>query len=262
MGPLPQPPDLHMPGGAQTFFFFALLLPMLGLGAYAVRLWRREDDPVPVLCVLGGLVCTVFEPIVDVLGLCWYPRHGQMKLFETFGRPIPVPVLFGYAWAMGGMTVVALRLIRRHGVEALFRFYPLLLLVTVPFELIANNTHFYVYYGNQPLRLFEWPVWWAPVNMAVPVVAAVLITRLRPYLTGARVALVAALVVFADGGVNAAVAWPVWSALNAPDLPTPIVQLAGVATIALAFLVVWLVTRPVHARDQLEPMLVKEVVRT
>jgi hypothetical protein len=79
--------------------------------------------------------------------------------------------------------------------------------------------------------------------MAVPIVAAVMITRWRPYLRGVGVLGAAAIIVMADGGVNAATAWPVWTALNAA-VPRGVVQVAGLATIGMAFLLVRLVTLP------------------
>ena len=109
--------------------------------------------------------------------------------------------------------------------------------VSIPFELIANHTGYYVYYGNQPLRILEWPAWWGPVNFAVPIVAAIMIDRFRKHLPGPRMLALAFLLPMADGGVNGATAWPVWSALNSPGLPTAIVQAAGLLTVSLAVLV-------------------------
>jgi len=233
-----------MPQGWQVVYTVLLLVPLVGLAGYCALRYRKERDPVPLLCLAGGAMCVLFEPIVDILGLCWYPRHGQWKLFETLGRPIPVGVLFGYMWAFGGLSAVASVVLRQKGLAALWRLYPLFIAVSVPFELIANHSGFYTYYGNQPLRILEWPAWWGPVNFAVPIVAAVMIDRFRPHLTGPRTVALAFLLPMADGAVNGATAWPVWSALNAPGLPTMIVQAAGALSVGLAVLLVWLVTRP------------------
>jgi hypothetical protein len=233
-----------MPEGWQVFYTVLLLVPLVGLAAYCLHRYLKDRDPVPLVCLAGGAVCVLFEPIVDILGLCWYPRDGQWTLFETFGRPIPVGVLFGYMWAFGGLSAVAYTVLRQKGRRALWRLYPLFIGVSIPFELIANHTGYYVYYGNQPLRIFDWPAWWGPVNFAVPIVAAVLIDRFRPHFSGCRTAGLALLLPMADGAVNGAAAWPVWSALNAPGLPTVVVQLAGALSVALAVLLVWLVTHP------------------
>ena len=244
MGPLLQPPAGAMPEGWQVFYTVFLLVPLLGLGGYFIRLSLRDRDPIPVLCLAGGAVCTLFEPIVDILGLCWYPRDGQWTLFETLGRPIPVGVLFGYMWAFGGLTALAHKVLTEKGTGALWKLYPLFIGVSIPFELVANHTGYYVYYGNQPLRILEWPAWWGPVNFGVPILAALMIARFRPWLSGWRILAVIAFLPIADGAMNAGTAWPVWSALNAPGLPTPVVQAAGVLTVSLAVLLVWLATRP------------------
>ena len=245
MPTLLQPPDLAMPHGWEIFYTLLCMAAAAGALVYAVNLWRSERDLVPVLCVAAGALCVVFEPIIDVLGLCWYPRHGQWRLFETFGRPIPVLCLFGYTWFVGGMTMIVLRLLERRGPDFVWRLYPLLMLVTVPFELLANHSGVYVYYGNQPLRVFEYPVWWAPVNIGMPFVAATVIAIVRERLVGWRALGVVPIVVMAVGAVNGATAWPVWTAVNAPELPTVVVQLAGVLTIALAVSLVRFATHAV-----------------
>ena len=244
MGPLPQPPAGAMPEGWQVVYTVLLAVPLVGLGGWCLLQWRKERDAVPLLCLAGGAMCVLFEPIVDILGLCWYPRHGQWKLFETLGRPIPVGVLFGYMWAFGGLTAVAYITLRRKGPAAVARLYPWFIGLSIPFELIANHTGFYVYYGRQPLRILDWPAWWGPVNFAVPIVAAVMLVRFRPLLTGPRLLAAAFFLPMADGAVNGATAWPVWSALNAPGLSMVVVQAAGVLTVTLAVFLVWLVTRP------------------
>ena len=257
MGPLIQPPAGPMPQGWQVFYTVLLFVPLVGLGGYCVHRFLRDRDAVPLLCLAGGAICVLFEPIVDILGLCWYPREGQWRLFETFGRPIPVGVLFGYMWAFGGLTAVSYTVLRQKGPRALWRLYPVFIGVSIPFELIANHTGYYVYYGNQPLRIFEWPAWWGPVNFAVPIVAAVLIVQFRRHFTGPRTAALALLLPMTDGAVNAAAAWPVWSALNAPGLSTAVVQVAGVATVGLAVLIVWLVTHASPVAAAPDPDLAK-----
>jgi hypothetical protein len=242
-----------MPKGWQTVYTILLLAPLVGLAGYCVRRYLKERDPVPLLCLAGGAMCVLFEPIVDILGLCWYPREGQWKLFETLGRPIPVGVLFGYMWAFGGLTAVAYRVLRQKGLPALGRLYPVFIGLSIPFELIANHTGYYGYYGNQPLRILEWPAWWGPVNFAVPIVAAVMIERFRPHLPGPRIVALAFLLPMADGAVNGATAWPVWSALNSAGLSTAIVQAAGALSVGLAVFLVWLVTRPSTPATQAAP---------
>jgi hypothetical protein len=231
------PFGLHMSPGWQAVYTLVLVVAMFLLGAFAIRLAVREHDPLPIALLVGGALCTVLEPMVDVLGRCWYPQYGQVHLFETFSRPIPVYVLFGYTWFMGGLTIVAYRLLQTKGPGALLRLYPLLILVEAPFELLAVHTQVYVYYGSQPLSLWAWPVWWGFVNTAVPILAAVLFWTFREELRGWRLALVVPALIMVDAGVNAAAGWPVWTVLHASS-PASVRQIAGLATCLLGLLIV------------------------
>jgi hypothetical protein len=243
MGRLPVPPPGTMPHGWEVAFTLACVVMLAIFGAVAVRIWRVERDPVPLLLLGGGALATVWEPVVDVLGLCWYPRQGQIKLFETLGRPIPLLVLFGYAWFVGGVSILTYRRALSHGVRSLIPFYAVVMVFTPPFELVAVHSGVYHYYGAQPLRVAGYPLWWDFVNSAMPVAVAVTVATLRPHLTGWRIVAVLALVPMVDGAVNAAVSWPVWSALNG-GLQIPAGQLTGLATCGLSLLLVWMITRP------------------
>jgi len=231
-----------MPEGWETIYTLACLGMMLGFVVFAVRVWRRERDPIPALCLVGGAVCVFFEPVVDVLGLCWYPRVGQHTLFETFGRPIPVLTVFGYTWFMGGLSALVYRRTLEGGVRAAVVMYPVFMVLYLPFELVAVQTGVYVYYGHQPLRVLDFPAWWAFVNCATPVIAGYVLANVRPLLRGWRVLAVLVIVPLFDGAVQGATAWPVWNAING-DAPGVIVQGAGILTAGLATALVWVVTR-------------------
>ncbi|MGI8662545.1 MAG: hypothetical protein ACR2LQ_04945 [Acidimicrobiales bacterium] len=242
------PPDATMPGGWQAIYTAGILLALLAFGGNALRVWHRTKDPIPLFCILGGAVCTLLEPMVDILGLCWYPRPGQTQLFELMGRPIPMFVLPGYMFFMGGLTVLAIGVVERRGRRALFGLFPLLMLVELPFELVANHTGVYTYYGHQPLRIFDFPVWWLFVNTLVPLTAGLAITGLRPMLRGRRGWLVVALLPMLDAGINAAAGWPTWIVLNS-EVPSFVTQAGGIATCALAVLGLLLLTASTDAPD-------------
>lgn len=230
---VPVPEGAGMPAGWEAVYTVAVLVAFVAMSANALRLWRADRDGLPVLLMAGGALCVVLEPMVDVLGLCWYPRGSGLELFELMGRPIPFLVLPGYTFFMGGLTVIALHTLRTRGASGLLRIYPLMILLELPFEILATQSGVYTYYGQQPLRVFDFPLWWLLVNTMVPVVAAVLIRPLRGWLTGAAALAVIPLLPAVDAGVNAALAWPTWTVLQS-DVPMFVTQLAGVATCGLA----------------------------
>src|SRR5688500_2410696 len=98
---IPQPPQgMEMNRTAQAVFTIGQVIPCLVMAFIAWRIWRKERSPIPALCMVGGAFAMFMEPIVDVLGLVWFPRDGQWVLFETWGRPIPW-FLVVYVWYVG-----------------------------------------------------------------------------------------------------------------------------------------------------------------
>ena len=245
---LPSPPEhLAMSPGWERVYTAAVLVALVGMGANALRLWRAKGDTLPLLLMAGGALCVFLEPLVDVLGLCWYPRGSDLELFELLGRPIPFLVLPGYTFFMGGLTVIALHRLEVVGPRGLLQLYPFMILLELPFEILAVHTEVYVYYGQQPLRILEFPVWWLFVNTMVPVVAAVLLRAMRPWLVGPLALVVIPFLPAVDAGVNAAFAWPTWTVLNS-DVPVVVTQLAGLATCGMAVGALVLLVRALDGR--------------
>ncbi|MBA2279959.1 MAG: hypothetical protein H0W25_01810 [Acidimicrobiia bacterium] len=248
VGSLPQPPEqLTMSLGWERLYTGACLMAFLAMSANAFRLWRAQRDTIPLLLIAGGALCVFLEPMVDVLGLCWYPRGSSFEIFELLGRPIPFLVLPGYTFFMGGLTVIALHRLEVVGPKGLLQLYPVMILLELPFEILAVRTEVYVYYGQQPLRIIDFPVWWLFVNTMVPVIAAVLLRAMRPWLVGPVALIVIPFLPAVDAGVNAALAWPTWTVLNS-DVPTAVTQLAGLLTCGMAVGALVLLVRALEGR--------------
>jgi hypothetical protein len=237
-GPI-APTDMLMPHTWENVFLVLVLIPAVGVFGWAVRNWRRTGDVLPFGVFAGGFACALLEPLVDVLGACWYPRGQQFQVFELMGRPIPLFAVVGYAMMFGGFTVVVMEVLKRRGARSLWYVWWSGIAFTAMFEFFAINTGSYTYYGQAPLRLFGWPTWWGPVNSLVAVAAAVLLLALRPLLRGWHVLLAVPLLTMVDGGVNGAAAWPVYTVYWS-DVPPIVSHLAGLVTWALAALGVWL----------------------
>ena len=184
MTPTPPPIHLHMPHQWESLFIALTAVPTVIALAWAVRAWRRDGDLLPLVMMLGGTVCCLLEPLVDVLGLCWYPRGQEVQAFDLMGRPIPLFVVFGYAMTWGGYALLATETLKRRGPRALWTVWGGGMLVMSLFELYAVHTKTYVYYGHAPLRVLDWPTWWEPVNCLGAVTIAVVVTRVRPHLRG------------------------------------------------------------------------------
>ena len=234
----PQPPQgLHMNSTLQAVFTIGQAVPCLVLAFVAWRMWQKERSPIAALCMVGGALAMFMEPIVDVLGQVWFPRDGQWRLFETWGRPIPWFIVV-YIWFVGGQALISYRQLDR-GARGrdIWKLFGIFFVVDVILETPGLYMNLYTYYGHQPLNFFRLPLWWPAVNAAMPILAGTLIFLLRPYLSGWLILAVIPLIPAADGMANAAAAWPTWSALNT-RLPAAVVWSAGLVTCALAALMI------------------------
>jgi hypothetical protein len=237
--PPPAPDSLVMPHVWETTFMVLVGVPAIIAILWALREWRRTGDPLYVWVLAGGTACAVLEPLVDVLGLCWYPRGAQFDAFELMGRPIPLFPVIGYTMWAGGGAIVAMEVLKRKGPQGLWWVWIGGTAFTSMFEFFAVHTKTYVYYGSQPLRLFDWPTWWGPVNSLTIITIAVVFTALRPLLRGWRALMVIALMPALDGAANGAAAWPAYTT-NWSDVPWLVSQASGLATWGLSALLTWL----------------------
>jgi hypothetical protein len=258
---IPQPP-VHdaMPKTAEWLFTgFLLALTCIAL-VVAVRRIARGDGPLLLYCVIGGAIGALFEPIVDVLGLCYLKEQHAIGTYTYLGRTIPLYLLFAYPWYNGGLAFAYSKLMER-GVtmRMLFALWAATGVADVLEETPGILAHTYLYYGKQPFDIWGFPLWWAFVNPLMPLLAGALIYRLKPRLgPGLGQLGVVLLIPIAGAIANAATATPTWMTLNLTHSSYVWTYLGGFATLGLALFAVWmigcLVARPAE-EVATEPLL-------
>jgi hypothetical protein len=193
--------------------------------------WRRTGNPTGVLLLVGGLACSLNEPLVDLLGHCFFPGDGWIS-HTFFGYPVPVWVVLAYVGFFGGLTWLTVELLRsgtsrrtvRLGVGAV---WVLNLILEMP--LLASGL--YVYYGEQPFSVGGFPVSWLVINSLGSMSAAVVVVRLSGWFVGARRALLV-LVPYVTYLWSWVLAMPNFVALNA-EVPTEVRWLATAVSFLL-----------------------------
>lgn len=240
----PTPPfDAVMPYDAQLWATLIFGVLAAGFWLYALYLLMKTRDITPVLIMCGGTLCVFAEPIVDVLGSCWFPVQGQWTWIETFGRRIPVMVGFAYMLYYGGITLLTVRQFEQgRTVRQIWHWYLLSVLIESTFEPVPIHLGLWMYYGNQPFEVFDFPLWWPPVNAVGAFAAAFLIYKVKPMLKGASMLLIIPLVPSGDLLGNAATAWPVWNALHTTQ-GYGVTTAAGVLTLVLCAVFVHLIAK-------------------
>jgi hypothetical protein len=99
-----------------------------------------------------------------------------------------------------------------------------------------------VYYGNQPLNIWGFPLWAAAVQSIMPMVAGALIYVLRSRVGDSwKLLAVIPLVPMADGLVNAGLDLPMWTTMGR-NMSLGANYVGAALTIGMAALAVWVLT--------------------
>lgn len=185
----PQPPtppyDLPLNTTMQTIATVVLWGGTAILFAYAVVLAKRERSILPVALVLAVAVGSLIEPLYDIsYHLHWLDGGEQWTLFTSFGLPQPVWVMPAYVMVFGMPALLMYRSFAR-GVTLtrVFKLAGLTAFTTAAFEITAINLGLYVYYGESPWRVLNYPLFIAFMEGAQITGFAVLAALLSLYAT-------------------------------------------------------------------------------
>lgn len=225
----------------QIVFIVFVMIPWVIFIAMAVRILIRSGNPVPILFLIGGAITIVWEPIVDVLGMVLFPVENQIIGLRTIvHRPVPMFMWPVYSWFVGGQALVLLRAFQRGTMTrpSLWKHWLGAWGVNIVLETPGILMGVYAYFGPQPFNLWGLPLWWPAVNATTPIAAAFIIFKLFPRLTGARILVIIPLLPMANGITNAAIAWPVWSALHSGH-GLVVTHIAALIALGLATIAVW-----------------------
>ncbi|CDO90173.1 hypothetical protein [Mycobacterium triplex] len=228
----PTPDGTAMPQSAQLVATVAMAALVAGFAGYAAREIVRSRSFTLALLLLGGAISYFNEPIDDVLGLVWHPVAGQWTALDTFAR-VPLWGLGIYIVFFGGMPYLILQSLRR-GVNRrqLWGWVGALAVVDVAVELPVLASGIYRYYGDAPLQVGGFPVYWIVINAVGPLALAVLLMAAGDTFSGWRALYLPFLPMMSDAAGSVAVGWPIFSALNA-HASAPVRWLAAALTIAV-----------------------------
>ncbi|KAF7557127.1 hypothetical protein G7Z17_g936 [Cylindrodendrum hubeiense] len=210
------PAGMMIPYTEQLIFTIATQIPFVIFFGMGIRNLISRGDPKALLFGIGGCLASAYEPIVDVMGFCYFPREGNWVAFEAFGRPIPIFVPATYGWYVGGMgywfwTVLQNPKTTQQEFQLLWlRAFIINLVLEYPPIYLG----IYIYYGYQPLEIGGFPLWFPAVHAASPMVAATVINLIAPHLKGVKNLVIIPASVMAYGMANAGFGAPVWLALS------------------------------------------------
>jgi hypothetical protein len=235
---LPVPTDYYASAAAATYFtvwaggFGLLVLPWI------FKKLIKDKDSIPLLMWIGGLICSLLEPMLDHLGHLWWPSNLPGPAFSGFELPVPllIPPCYVFFISMTGYFAYY-KMSQGLSVARLFTVWTCIAMTDVVMEIPGTFTQAYQYYGDTPFKILGFPLVWGWLNGTSMFLVGFLLWLVAPYLKGRNKLLVALVPVTAMGAAYGIVAWPYFLALNWP-MPVYATWLWTTLSLGLCLLVV------------------------
>jgi hypothetical protein len=212
-------------------FFGATAAAAVGLAFY----WAfTRRDALPVVTCVSAAICSLNEPIFDILGKITYAENNPIA-FTAFGRPIPWFLVVGYiAWVGLFPYVIARWMAAGWSKRRLYLVSALGVLSVVGTEVVNRFVHGWKYYGEPPLQFFGGVAAMASVPLAAGFLLYALAlpaTGLRRIVAGLFIPLLSLPMMFASTG------FPLYIALYG-NFPPAFNYVAVVGLLVLIFVAV------------------------
>jgi hypothetical protein len=188
MPPLIEPSPSDFSAGPFAGWFFTLYA---GLAVVSVAvIWAlyvgfKKSNLLPMLLIGGGFLCSLCEPMLDMLGHLRWANDLPFYVFSNFGIDIPLLIPFCYA-AFLGLEPYFIYLLFKRGVtvKQVMFMYLIAGLSDAVMETPGLLLKVYEYYGVQPFTFLDFPYWWAFINGASFMTIGYFIWWLEPRLKG------------------------------------------------------------------------------
>lgn len=214
---LPSPPPF---GAGQVnawiFFFVAGAGVVFGLVPWLLNAAIRHRNPLPLVLVIAGFMCSLVEPMLDLLGHLRWANDIFGPAFVNFGIDVPYLIPPCYA-AFFGLEVYFTYFMLKKGltVKQFFLIVAVSGLTDAIMETVGLNLNNYEYYGVQPFTLFKFPYWWGVINGTAIFFGGFLLWFLIPRAKGWYRGLIMLAPVTGMMGAYFMCGWPWFLAVNA-----------------------------------------------
>lgn len=233
---LDAPPVTHASANADVMLAVWAGMALAAAGVAVWLAWRNRDA-LPVAACVGALICTLNEPIYDILAKLTYAESPHVA-YSAFGRDIPWTLVVGYVPWVGLMPYVLSRMIAAGATRArLVQMAAGLTASVVLIEIVnAAWLHAWTYYGQSAWRGV---LGGGVIQMAaMPLLCALLYCLLGERLAGARrAALGIVLPPMTLPMVFASTTWPLYVS-NHADVSAGAAWLAAAASVGLCVLTI------------------------
>jgi len=228
---------------AWFFLFWAGLLVVVFALPWAISVLVRRKDWFPLLALGAGLITSLGEPMLDLVGHLRWSENLQGPAFTNFGIDVPLLIPPCYALFMGLEAYWVYTIIQRGvTVKQFFLMFAAIGVSDAIMEHPGVIMGVYEYYGSQPFEFYKFPFYWSFTNGAAIATIGVLFHYVWPILKekGGWAQLgILPLGILGTTMAEFGTGFPVFLAINA-DIPTWLQWVIGSGTLILS--TVWIRT--------------------
>ncbi len=223
-----------------------------GLAVIPWALYRlyKSGDSIPSLMIIGGLIVSVLEPMLDHIGHLWWPTDLPGPAFVGYDLHVPylIPPCYVFFIAMTGYWAY-LKMKQCLDVKGVFVVWFLISMTDLIMEIPGTALGAYTYYGDASFKIFGFPMAWGWLNGTSMFMTGVLLFLVEPYLKGTKRLLISFVPVIAMGASYGMTAWPYFMSLNW-EMPWIATRVLAIFSLLLCILVVRFSAVFVATKDQ------------
>lgn len=248
-------PNVASDFDAWFFLFWAGLLVVVIALPWAIRAAFKQRDYLPLLMLGAGLLTSLGEPMLDLVGHLRWSENLHGPAFTNFGIPVPLLIPPCYALFMGleayWIWSVVQRGINMKGIMLMFAACGL---SDAIMEHPGVMMGVYEYYGQQPLEFYKFPFYWSFTNGAAIFTIAVILHHVWPHIKdrGWMRLWVLPIGIIGTTAGEFGTGFPVFLAINA-DIPTWLQWSIGSLTVPLSIAWVYALGQTVISKDSSIP---------
>jgi hypothetical protein len=246
----PVPPGLESP--ELVGWLFTVWAGGFGVAVIPWALYRlyKNGDDIPLWMIVGGLICSLIEPMLDTLGHLWWPTNLPGPAFIGYDLHIPwlIPPCYVFFISMTGYWAYT-RMKKGIDVKGMFMVWALIASTDIIMEMPGTALGAYVYYGDASFKILGFPLAWGWLNGTSMFAVGALLWAVEPHLHGWKRMYLALVSVVAMGAAYGVTAWPYFMSLNW-DMPWIASRALTMVSLALCVMLVRFLAEIVCAKSQ------------
>jgi hypothetical protein len=204
------PIDMVMPALPQNIAIAVLSVVIICMVIHGLVLKSRTGDGRLLILLACGAAASLLEGFACHLINCWHSAVGEVEVYEAYGIHVPLWLAQLYVIFFGGMSYYFIKSFIKSPSPLLFwGFFVIVGLLEGTGEMVGIALGMFVYFGEQPLPIFGFPMYLGFLNPSQALVFTCVACLWFKYVKGPFRLLLILFTPILLAGVYAALTFPI-----------------------------------------------------